>query len=192
MRICRRNAEAPDIFATLTIKIFNMKKCFAIFCSIVSVLTVAAQNPNLNPLNYSGKMYVSAMEVLTTPRYISYEDHAILSSEMTVPVMEVTVVNFDFEKNVVTFAEQEIKFSKSYVKEYSSDYFKTYVIYMEPLEGADKMELIWPEKGEPYLLQITPSEGKVDICKMNLSRKPVATSGEEALLQLLNSLGGNY
>ena len=170
-----------------------MKKCFAIVCAAMAMLmTASAQNPKLNPLNYSGKMYVSAMEVLTTPRYISYEDHAILSSEMTVPVMEVTVVNFDFEKKVVTFAEQEIKFSKSYVIEYSSDYFKTYVIYMEPLEGADKMELIWPEKGGPYLLQITPDECKVSICKMNLSRKPVATSGEEALLQLLNSLGGNY
>ena len=54
------------------------------------------------------------------------------------------------------------------------------------------MELVWPEKGEPYLMEITPSDGKVDICKMMLSRKPVAISEEEALLQLLNSLGGNY
>lgn len=170
-----------------------MKRCFAILCAAIAMLmTASAQNPKLNPLNYGGKMYVSAMEVLTTPRYISYEDHAILSSEMIVPVLEVTVVNFDFEKKVVTLTGQDIKFSKAYVKEYSSDYFKTYVIYMEPMEGADKMELVWPEKGDPYLLQITPGEDKVSICKMKLSRKPVATSGEEALLQLLNSLGGNY
>ena len=170
-----------------------MKRIFAILYAAISMLvTASAQNPKLNPLNYGGKMYVSAMEVLTTPRYISYEDHAILSSEMTVPVMEVTVVNFDFEKKVVTLTGQDIKFSKACVKEYSSDYFKTYVIYMEPMEGADKMELVWPEKGDPYLLQITLGEDKVRICKMKLSRKPVATSGEEALLQLLNSLGGNY
>ena len=168
-----------------------MKRCLAILCAAIAMLmTASAQNPHLNPLNYSGKMYVSAMEVLTTPRYVSYEDHAILSSEMTVPVMEVTIVNFDFEKKVVTLADQEIKFSKAYVKEYSSDYFKTYVIHMEPVEGADKMELVWPEKGEPYLLQITPDEGKISICKMKLSRKPVAATGEDALIQLLNSLGG--
>ena len=171
----------------------DMKRCFAILCVAMTMLmTASAQNPKLNPLNYGGKMYVSAMEVLTTPRYVSYEDHAILSSEMTVPVMEVTVVNFDFEKRIVVLADQQIPFSKAHVKEYSSDYFKTYVIYMDPLDGADKMELVWPEKGEPYLLQITPDEGKVSICKMKLSRKPVATSGEEALLQLLNSLGGNH
>ena len=28
------------------------------------------------------------------------------------------------------------------------------------------------------------------ICKMKLSQKPVASSGEDALMQLLNSLGG--
>ena len=120
-----------------------MKRCFAILCVAMTMLmTASAQNPKLNPLNYGGKMYVSAMEVLTTPRYVSYEDHAILSSEMTVPVMEVTVVNFDFEKRVVVLADQQIPFSKAYVKEYSSDYFKTYVIYMDPLDGADKMELV--------------------------------------------------
>ena len=168
-----------------------MKRCFAIFSvAIAMLMTASAQNPKLNPLNYSGKMYVSAMEVLTTPRYISYEDHAILSSEMTVPVLEVTVVNFDFEKMVVTLADKEIKFLKAYVKEYSSDYFKTHVIYMEPVECADKMELVWPEKGEPYLLQISPDEGNVSICKMKLSHKPVAASGEDALMQMLNSLGG--
>ena len=84
----------------------DMNRCFAILCVAMTMLmTASAQNPKLNPLNYGGKMYVSAMEVLTTPRYVSYEDHAILSSEMTVPVMEVTVVNFDFEKRVVVLAD---------------------------------------------------------------------------------------
>lgn len=167
-----------------------MKKCFSIFCSIVIVLAAEAQNPKLNPLNYSGKMYVSAVEVLTTPRYVSYEDHAILSSEMTVPVVEVTLVQFDFENNSVTIDGKEVKFSKAYVKEYVSEYSYTLVIYIDPLDGGDNMELVWPEKGDPYLLQITPSEGKVNICKMKLSRRPVAISGEDALMQLLNSLGG--
>lgn len=167
-----------------------MKKCFSIFCSIVIVLAAEAQNPKLNPLNYSGKMYVSAVEVLTTPRYVSYEDHAILSSEMTVPVVEVTLVQFDFENNSVTIDGKEVKFSKAYVKEYVSEYSYTLVIYIDPLDGGDNMELVWPEKGDPYLLQITPSEGKVNICKMKLSRRPVDISGEDALMQLLNSLGG--
>ena len=167
-----------------------MKKCFSIFCSIVIVLAAEAQNPKLNPLNYSGKMYVSAVEVLTTPRYVSYEDHAILSSEMTVLVVEVTLVQFDFENNSVTIDGKEVKFSKAYVKEYVSEYSYTLVIYIDPLDGGDNMELVWPEKGDPYLLQITPSEGKVNICKMKLSRRPVAISGEDALMQLLNSLGG--
>lgn len=170
-----------------------MKRCFAIFCAAIAMLmTASAQNPKLNPLNYSGKMYVSAMEVLTTPRYVSYEDHAILSSEMSVPVTKVTVVQFDFDKKTASVDGNEFKFVSAHVKKYSSDYFDTYVIYIEPMAGEDKMELVWPEKGEPYLLEITPSDGKVDICKMKLSRKPVAISEEEALLQLLNSLGGNY
>ena len=109
---------------------------------------------------------------------------------MTVPVVEVTLVQFDFENNSVPIDGKEVKFSKAYVKEYVSEYSYILVIYIEPLDGGDYMELVWPEKGDPYLLQITPSEGKVDICKMKLSHKPVATSGEDALIQLLNSLGG--
>ena len=101
-----------------------MKKCFAIICAAIAmVMTASAQNPKLNPLNYSGKMYVSAVEVLTTPRYVSYEEHAILSSQMTVPVMEVTVAQFDFEKKVVVIDGKETRIGKTYVKEYSSDYF---------------------------------------------------------------------
>jgi hypothetical protein len=168
-----------------------MKKCFAIVCTAMAMrMTASAQNPKLNPLNYSGKMYISAVEMLTTPRYVSYEEHAILSSEMTVPVMEVTVAQFDFEKKIVVIDGKEAKIGKTYVKEYSSDYYNTFVIYMEPAGEGDCMELVWPEKGNPYLLQITPGESGVAICKMQLSHKPVATSGEDALMQLLNSLGG--
>lgn len=122
------------------------------------LMTASAQNPKLNPLNYSGKMYISAVEMLTTPRYVSYEEHAILSSEMTVPVMEVTAAQFDFEKKIVIIDGKEAKIGKTYVKEYTSDYYSTFVIYMEPAEKGDCMELVWPEKGNPYLLQITPGE----------------------------------
>ena len=168
-----------------------MKKCFAIICAAIAMLmTASAQNHQLNPLNYSGKMYISAVEMLTTPRYVSYEDHAILSSEMTVPVVQVTVVQFDFEKKTVVIDGKEAKIGRTYVKEYSSDYCSTFVIYMEPACVGDRMELVWPENGNPYLLQITPGESDVAICKMKLSHKPVAVSGEDALMQMLNSLGG--
>ena len=168
-----------------------MKKCFAIICAAMAMLmTASAQNPQLNSLNYSGKMYISAVEMLTTPRYISYEDHAILSSEMTVPVVEVTIAQFDFEKNIVAIDGKEVKIGKAYVKEYASDYDSTFVIYIEPSGMGDSMELVWPENGDPYLLQITPNEHGVAICKMKLSHKPVAATGEDALIQLLNSLGG--
>lgn len=168
-----------------------MKKCFAIICAAIAMLmTASAQNPHLNPLNYSGKMYISAVEMLTTPRYKSYEDHAILSSEITVPVVEVTIAQFDFEKNIVDIDGNEVKIGKAYVKEYPSDYDSTFVIYIEPSGMGDSMELVWPENGDPYLLQITPNEQGVAICKMKLSHKPVAATGEDALIQLLNSLGG--
>ena len=169
----------------------DMKKYFVIICAVMAMLmTASAQNPQLNPLNYSGKMYISAVEMLTTPRYISYEDHAILSSEMTVPVVQVTVAQFDFEKKVIFIDGKETKIGNAYVKEYSSDYHSTFVIYMEPAGDADRMELVWPENDNPYLLQITPSDSEVAICKMKLSHKPVAASGEDALMQILNSLGG--
>ena len=100
----------------------DMKKYFVIICAVMAMLmTASAQNPQLNPLNYSGKMYISAVEMLTTPRYISYEDHAILSSEMTVPVVQVTVAQFDFEKKVIFIDGKETKIGNAYVMEYSSD-----------------------------------------------------------------------
>lgn len=168
-----------------------MKRCFTILCAAIAmIMTASAQNPKLNPLNYSGKMYISAVEMLTTPRYISYEEHAILSSEITVPVVEVTIAQFDFEKNIVVIDGKEVKIGKPYVKEYPSDYDTTFVIYMEPSGDGDYMELVWPESGDPYLLQVTPNEHGVAICKMKLSHKPVAATGEDALIQLLNSLGG--
>jgi hypothetical protein len=105
-------------------------------------------------------------------------------------VVEVTIAQFDFEKNIVVIDGKEVKIGKPYVKEYPSDYDTTFVIYMEPSGDGDYMELVWPESGDPYLLQVTPNEHGVAICKMKLSHKPVAATGEDALIQLLNSLGG--
>ena len=55
-----------------------MKKIIlTITLMLASFVFAAAQSTN--PLNYSGRMYVEAIEIYATPRYISYEDHAIVS-----------------------------------------------------------------------------------------------------------------
>ena len=38
-------------------------------------LAIQAQGEKLNVLNYSGKLYVSGIDVIETPRYISFTDH---------------------------------------------------------------------------------------------------------------------
>ena len=43
------------------------------------LVTVVAQSTN--PLNYSGRMYVEGIEIISTPRNVSYEDCAILSQK---------------------------------------------------------------------------------------------------------------
>jgi integrase len=76
-----------------------MKKVIlGIFLCVTSV-ALWAQNPKLNPLNYSGRMYIASIDALTTPRYVSYEDHAILSTEISVPAVEVMTVDVDFKNN---------------------------------------------------------------------------------------------
>ena len=67
--------------------------------------TVLAQSTN--PLNYSGKMFVSSYEILSTPRYVSYEDHGILNSELTMPVTEITTLISDFENGTLKSGETE-------------------------------------------------------------------------------------
>ena len=54
-----------------------------------------------NPLNYSGRMFVSSYEVLSTPCYVSYEDHGILSSDLSIPVTEVTTLLSAFENGSI-------------------------------------------------------------------------------------------
>lgn len=149
-----------------------------------------SQTPKLNPLNYSGRMYISSVDAISTPRYVSYEDHAILSTELSVPVVEVSKIEFDFKNNVILIQDKSTAITNVRIKEHTDEYSRIIVIYMDLVDSTDKMELVWPDDDSPYLLQITPDDDKVAICKMKLSQKPVASSGEDALMQLLNSLGG--
>ena len=65
-----------------------MKRTFLIvMLALVGILGYAQST---NPLNYSGRMYVEAIEIYATPRYISYEDHAIVSQQMRIPSVQIT------------------------------------------------------------------------------------------------------
>ena len=157
------------------------------FASLMICVSASAQSTN--PLNYSGKMYVSSIEVITTPRYISFEDHAILSSEMTIPAIEITKVMFDFENNIINLNEKDHKVKVTGAKKYTmTDGLWTVVIYINFLDDTDKYELVWREYGNPYFQEITKTEDGVKIAKMNLSSRPSSTSPEDALLQFLGGL----
>lgn len=157
---------------------------------LISLLTAlvgtAAFSQSTNPLNYSGKMYVSSIEVVTTPRYVSFEDHAILSSEMTIPVIEITKVLFDFENNIINLNNEDHKIKVTGTKKYTmADGSWNVVIFISFLDETDKYELVWREYGSPYLQEITKTDECVKIYKMNLSTKPRSMSPEDALMQLL-------
>jgi hypothetical protein len=67
------------------------KNIITIILALASVFIASAQSTN--PLNYSGRMYVEAIEIIATPRYVSYEDHAILSQQMRIPSVEITKID---------------------------------------------------------------------------------------------------
>lgn len=167
-----------------------MRRVILCLLSLYMALSSWSQTPKLNPLNYSGRMYISSVDAISTPRYVSYEDHAILSTELSVPVVEVSKIEFDFKNNVILIQDKSTAITNVRIKEHTDEYSRIIVIYMDLVDSTDKMELVWPDDDSPYLLQITPDDDKVAICKMKLSQKPVASSGEDALMQLLNSLGG--
>ena len=165
-----------------------MKKLFSAVAA--RILCAAASAQSTNPLNYSGTMYVSSIEVITTPRYVSFEDHAILSSEMTIPAIEITKVMFDFENNIINLNDKDHKVKVTGTKKYTmTDGSWTVVIYISFLDEADKYELVWREYGNPYFQEITKTDDGVKIAKMNLSSRPSSTSPEDALLQFLGGLG---
>jgi len=166
-----------------------MKRISSFLISVLCAATAFAQSTN--PLNYSGKMFVSSYEVLTTPRYVSYEDHAILNSELTMPVIEITTLISDFEKGTLTSGETEYKIKVTGTKKYTlTDESWVVVIYMEAIDGSARFEYIWREYGHAYMDTINKQDdGTYKIIRMNLSRKPQAASPDEAIIQMLGSYG---
>lgn len=142
-----------------------------------------------NPLNYSGRMYVEAIEIYATPRYISYEDHAIVSRQMRIPSVEITKIDMDLEKGIVTVKDTEMKIKVTGCKRYDADHGWTVVVYVDLVNEGDKGELVWPEFGKPYFQQITKTDDGVKIARMVLSRNPYVADEGEALINLLQGLG---
>ena len=161
-----------------------------ILITMLALASILGFAQSTNPLNYSGRMYLEAIEIYSTPRYVSFEDHAILSQKMRIPSVEITKCDLDFEKGVITVGDQSLKVKVREIKEYEAALGGwVVVLYMDMLESADKMELVWFPVGNPYLQQITKSAEGVDIARMILSKKPYVASEEEALMNLLQGLG---
>ena len=142
-----------------------------------------------NPLNYSGRMYVEAIEIIATPRYVSYEDHAILSQQMRIPSVEITKIDMDFEKGIVIAKEIEMKIKVNGCKKYDTDRGWVVVVYVDLVDEGDKAELVWPEFGKPFFQQITTIDDGVKIARMILSSKPYVADESEALRDMLMGLG---
>ena len=164
-----------------------MKHITLIFVLTLATITAAAQSTN--PLNYSGRMYVEAIEIIATPRYVSYEDHAILSQQMRIPSVEITKIDMDFEKGIVIAKEIEIKIKVNGCKKYDTDRGWVVVVYVDLVNEGDKAELVWPEFGKPFFQQITKTDEGVKIARMVLSSKPYVADESEALRNMLMGLG---
>ena len=164
-----------------------MKHITLIFVLTLATITAAAQSTN--PLNYSGRMYVEASEIIATPRYVSYEDHAILSQQMRIPSVEITKIDMDFEKGIVIAKEIEMKIKVNGCKKYDTDRGWVVVVYVDLVNEGDKAELVWPEFGKPFFQQITKTDEGVKIARMVLSSKPYVADESEALRDMLMGLG---
>ena len=142
-----------------------------------------------NPLNYSGRMYVEAIEIYTTPRYVSYEDHAIVSQQMRIPSVRICKCEMDFKNGTVIVDQTTMKVKVNATKKYNTNYGWVVVIYMDLVNEGNKAELVWPEYGKPYMQQITPNDDGVKIARMVLSKNPYVADEKEALMNLLQGLG---
>ncbi len=142
-----------------------------------------------NPLNYSGRMYVEAIEIYTTPRYVSYEDHAIVSQQMRIPSVRISKCEMDFKNGTVIVDQTTMKVKVNATKKYNTNYGWVVVIYMDLVNEGNKAELVWPEYGKPYMQQITPNDDGVKIARMVLSKNPYVADEREALMNLLQGLG---
>ena len=163
------------------------KNIITIILALASVFITSALSTN--PQNYSGRMYVEAIEIIATPRYVSYEDHAILSQQMRIPSVEITKCDMDFEKGTVTVKDSEMKIKVNGCKKYDTDRGWVVVVYVDLVNEGDKAELVWPEFGKPFFQQITKTGDGVKIARMVLSRKPYVADESEALMNLLQGLG---
>ena len=163
------------------------KNIITIILALASVFIASAQSTN--PLNYSGRMYVEALEIIATPRYVSFEDHAILSQQMRIPSVEITKIDMDFEKGIVTAKEIEMKIKVNGCKKYDTDRGWVVVVYVDLVDEGDKAELVWPEFGKPYFQQISKTDNGVKIARMVLTSRPYVADEGEALMSLLQGLG---
>ena len=152
-------------------------------------MNILGHAQSTNPLNYSGKMYVESIDILSTPRYVSYEDHSILSKDMSIPSMEIQKCILDFENKTVTVGETVMKIKVNNTNKYIEHEHWVVVIYMDLVDEGDKAELVWPEFGKPYFQQISKTESGMKIARMILSQKPVVADPNDALMKLLQGLG---
>ena len=106
-----------------------MKRLVIIILGLLAAVNASAQSTN--PLNFSGKLYVSSIDVLSTPRYISYEEHAIISQDMSIPVVEVTKIVFDFENGIINMNDKDHKVKVTSVKKYETDMGWQVVLYID-------------------------------------------------------------
>ena len=153
-----------------------MKPRILVF-TIALLASFAAAAQSTNPLNYSGRIYVS------------YEDHAILSQQMRIPSVEITKCDMAFEKGTVTVKDNEMKIKVNGCRKYDTDYGWVVVVYVDLVDEGDKAELVWPEYGKPFFQQITKADDGVKIARMVLSRKPYVADEAEALRYMLMGLG---
>lgn len=160
-----------------------------ILTAMLALAGILGYAQSTNPLNYSGRMYVEAIEIIQTPRYVSYEDHAILSQQMRIPSVQITKCEMDFEKGTVTIDNKEMRIKVNTTKKYDTDRGWVVVIYTDLVDEGDKAELVWPEFGKPYFQQITKSDDGAHIAKMVLTSKPYVADEGEALMNLLQGLG---
>ncbi len=156
---------------------------------MLAFASIMSYAQSTNPLNYCGRMYVEAIEIISTPRYVSYEDHAILSQQMRIPSVEITKIDMDFEKGIITVKDMEMKVRVNVCKKYDTDHCWKVVVYVDLVNEGDKAELVWPEFGKPYFQQITKTDDGVKIARMVLSKKPYVADESDAFLDLLMGLG---
>ena len=160
-----------------------------ILTTVLAIACTLGHAQSTNPLNYGGRMYLESIEIISTPRYISYEDHAILSTQMRMSSTEITKVEFDFEKNTVSISGTPNRIKVTSTKKYNTDHGWVVVIYADMIDEGDKMEIVWKEFGKPYAQQITKDGSETKIARMNLSRQPKIVSEADAAAEMLKGLG---